>query len=174
MLILKHKIMNTFSLQNILLILAVLLSGLVAGLLYGYGCSVNIGLGRLGDLEYLKAMQSINSAILNPVFFLSFFGTLVVLPAVTWFSYRADTSFRFYLLLSAACIYWIGVFGVTSLGNVPLNETLANFNVDRATVPELRSCREAFEPYWNNLHLIRTFASVVVFFLSILSILIRK
>jgi uncharacterized membrane protein len=166
--------MNTISLQNISLTIAVLLSGLLAGLFYGYVCSVNIGLGRLSDLEYLRAMQSINSAILNPLFFLSFLGVLLLLPIVTWSAYTTDPSIHFYLLLSATVIYLIGVFAVTIIGNVPLNEALANYNFDGAMEQELLSCREAFESPWNTLHLIRTVASVLTFFLSLLSIITAK
>jgi uncharacterized membrane protein len=50
------------------LLIAVILTGLIAGLFFAYACSVNLGLTRLADAEYLKAMQSINGAILNPWF----------------------------------------------------------------------------------------------------------
>ena len=69
--------------QNSLLFLSVLLSGLIMGLLYGYACSVNPGLNKLSDAEYLRAMQSINTAIQNPVFFISFMGTLFILPVTS-------------------------------------------------------------------------------------------
>lgn len=52
--------MDIFSIQNLSLFLATLLCGLLAGLFYGYSCSVNNGLGRLNDPGYLKAMRSIN------------------------------------------------------------------------------------------------------------------
>lgn len=60
------------TIANIILLIAATLTGLSAGLLYAYSCSVNLGLGRLPDGEYLAAMQSINKEILNPLFLQAF------------------------------------------------------------------------------------------------------
>ena len=66
--------------ENIILILAGSLTALVTGLFYGYLVSVNGGLHRLNDSEYVKAMQSINAVIQNPLFFVSFIGPVILLP----------------------------------------------------------------------------------------------
>ena len=161
--------MNHFTLQNTSLFLAILLSGLLAGLFYGYACSVNAGLGILTDLEYVRAMQAINKVILNPVFFLSFFGALIILPVASWVNYSPPPDKRYYLLLTATAIYIVGVFGITVFGNVPLNESLAKFNVESASVQEIVYQREKFESAWNRLHLIRTVASILSFALTIAS-----
>jgi len=158
------------SVQNTLLFFAVLLSGLIAGLFYSYSCSVNSGLGKLQNLEYLRAMQSINVAILNPVFFLSFLGTLLVLPATAWVSYTQNPSMSFYLLLAASIIYVVGVFAITLAGNVPLNESLATFDLTKASPTELLKMRKSFELTWNRYHSIRAVASVISFALTILSL----
>ncbi len=63
---------NKMTVVNIILLITATLTGLSAGLFYAYACSVNSGLGRLPDREYLAAMQSINREILNPVFFAGF------------------------------------------------------------------------------------------------------
>ncbi len=152
-------------------IAVVFLVGLVAGLLYGFQCSVNKGLGQLGDKEYLLGFQSINKAILNPVFFISFMGCLVVLPIACWLCYRIGDSTAFNFLLAATIIYFVGFFGVTVFGNVPLNETLANFNINAASIKQLAIQRKAFAPSWNKYHLIRTIAAIISFILTILSII---
>lgn len=153
---------------------SILLTGLVAGLFYGYDCSVIKGLGNLQDEEYLKAFQSINKVIQNPYFFLSFMGSLVVLPLTSWYTYKMSGSTSFYLFLSATLVYIIGVFGVTIIGNVPLNEQLAGFSLSAATENEISSMRKTFESSWNRYHTVRTIASLIVFCLSILSLLKHK
>ncbi|HEY5823637.1 MAG TPA: anthrone oxygenase family protein [Cyclobacteriaceae bacterium] len=158
------------SIQNVSLFLAVLLTGLLAGLFYSYACSVNIGLGRLTDEEYLRAMQSINEGILNPVFFLSFLGALVLLPFASWMNHNFIPTGAYYFLLSATIIYVIGVFGITAVGNVPLNEALARFTIDGASPQELFVQRQKFELTWNSYHTIRTVAAVLSFALSLVSI----
>jgi len=150
-------------------IVAVLLAGLVAGLFYSYACSVTGALGKLPDREYIMTFQSINIAILNVWFFASFMGSLIALPLATWLSYRADVPFSFWLLLAATILYVIGVFGVTMLGNVPLNNMLERFNMDTATPQDLFSLRERFEVPWNRLNLIRAIAAILSFLLAILS-----
>ncbi len=155
---------------NALVFIATLLCGLVAGLLYGYDCSVNIGLGNLSDRAYLDAFQSINKAIQNPYFFTSFIGTLVVLLLTTWYSYAKMPS-AFYLLLAATIVYVVGVLGVTAFGNIPLNEALANFDLTTANEQAIAEHRLKFESAWNTFHRIRTLAAVVSFSCLILSII---
>lgn len=156
---------------TLLLLATVLTTGLIAGLFYAYSCSVNPGLGRLSNEGYLAAMQSINRAILNPLFFLSFIGTLILLPLSTILNYQQPVPLRFWLLLIAAVIYAVGTFGVTILGNVPLNEALDKFNLSSAATDEIARQRATFETRWNRLHSMRTIASVIAFILVILACL---
>lgn len=150
--------------------LAIMGTGLVAGLMYSYDCSVMKGLGNLQDDIYLQSFQSINKAIQNPYFFLSFMGSLLVLPIATWRSYDNSNPAAFYLLLAATIVYATGVFAVTIFGNVPLNEQLAKYSLSTATDQELAAIRRSFEQSWNTFHRIRTVASIVCFGLVILSI----
>ncbi len=152
---------------------SIFFSGLVAGLLYAYSCSVNAGLRSLSDSEYIKAMQSINIAIQNPVFFIPFMGLLLIFPVTTYQLY-AQHNTSFYLLLAATIIYMAGVFGVTVFFNVPLNEQLAKFPVLTASQTEISAMRTTFEKPWNSYHLVRTLASVVAFGLSVLSLVKDK
>jgi uncharacterized membrane protein len=154
---------------NIFQIAAVLLTGLVAGLFYGYDCSVIKGLGNLPDREYLKAFQSINKAILNPYFFVSFLGSILVLTITTWMAYKGPSPGTFYILLAATLTYGIAVFGVTFFGNVPLNNVVAKFDVNTATDSEIGDMRSKFEMEWNMLHHIRTYAATLAFLLTIIS-----
>ncbi|MCF0062794.1 DUF1772 domain-containing protein [Dyadobacter chenwenxiniae] len=151
------------------LILTALLTGLSAGLFYAYSCSVNLGLARLPDNEYLRAMQEINKAILNPVFFMSFIGSIFLLAFASWLSHSEQVA-TFRLLLAATLVYAIGVFGVTVAGNVPLNDTLAGFNINAATADEIRLQRLHFERPWNKLHSIRTLCSVGAFLLVVIAL----
>lgn len=152
---------------------SVVLAGLVAGLLYGYDCSVTKGLGQLENEAYLKAFQSINKAIQNPYFFMSFMGSLLVLPVTTWLSYK-NGSASFYLTLSATLVYFIGVLGVTMFGNVPLNQQLENFKIPGATETDITAMRRAFENTWNKYHTIRTIAAIGAFCLLVLSLLKQR
>lgn len=145
--------------MTILLIITATLTALIGGLFYAYSCSVVLGLGKLSDAEYLKSMQSINREILNSVFFISFIGTAFLLPATT-FLYRGHHPVFIFLLL-AAIAYLVGVFGVTVIGNVPLNDQLDQFDILNSTSEQIKIMRETFESRWNFLNNIRTLFSVI-------------
>jgi uncharacterized membrane protein len=151
-------------------IIAVLLTGLIAGLLYGYDCSVVKGLGQLPDKEYLQAFQSINRVILNPYFALSFAGSLLALILAALLSFKSAQFVSFYWLIAATIVYVAGVQGVTIWGNVPLNNFLEKIDLIACSEIECKKMRELFEWKWNLLHRIRTIASMLAFLLTILSI----
>ena len=161
-------------LTKIIFVTTATTTGLIAGLLYAYSCSVNLGLGRLSDAAYLTAMQSINKAILNPFFFFSFLGTALLLPICTYFQYNKLLTDCFWYLLGATLVYLIGVLGVTMFGNVPLNDKLEAFSIETASIENLKSMRSEFETSWNNFHFIRTLAAIVSFVLVILACLTAK
>jgi uncharacterized membrane protein len=142
---------------------SILLTGLLAGLFYGFQCSIINGLGALGNREYLLGFQSINKAILNPVFFLSFMGSLIVLTITCYAAYKSGANHLLpYLLLSTA-VYAFAVFGITVVCNVPLNEQLMAFDMMSATDSQMEAMRQRYENIWNYWHLIRTVAAVVAF-----------
>ncbi|MBP6732339.1 MAG: DUF1772 domain-containing protein [Chitinophagales bacterium] len=150
------------------LIITILFSGLIAGLFFGYACSVNPGLHYLLDKEYVKAMQSINIQIQNFYFFLPFMGLLVLFPLSTWFIYKQGNSADFYLWMAAAMLYFVGVMGVTMAGNVPLNNQLAAVDLNSISAEALAQARTGFESNWGKYHLWRTAASVISFLLTVI------
>jgi uncharacterized membrane protein len=158
---------------NIILLITAFTTALIAGLFYSYSCSVNPGLGKLPDAGYLAAMQSINREILNPLFFMSFMGTLILLPVSTWMQYSNPVPTRFYCMLAATIVYALGTFGVTIMGNVPLNNALDGFQLHSASPELLQQQRELFEKPWNRLHGIRTFANAVALILVLLACIIK-
>jgi uncharacterized membrane protein len=145
--------------ENIILVLAGTLTALVTGLYFGYSVSVNGGLHRLNDSEYVKAMQSINAVIQNPLFFVSFIGPVILLPLAA-FLHRDANSIQFSLLLASSALYIAGSFALTLVGNVPLNQRLAKFDASKASGNEIVQARAGFEKPWNRLHAIRTIASI--------------
>ena len=77
---------------------ATLTTGLIAGVFYAYAVSVNLGLAAQPDASYVGAMQAINERIQNPLFFLSFFGAALFLPAALAAHYQRPRSGRFRLI----------------------------------------------------------------------------
>lgn len=149
-------------------------TALMAGLFFAWSCSVTLGLARLSDTEYISAFQSMNRAILNPLFFFCFFGAALLLPLSTYMHYDQHLSSSFWFLGAASAIYIIGVMGVTILGNIPLNQALDVFNLQSASAQEMSEMRARFEAPWNRLNNVRTVASMLAIILVILACITHK
>lgn len=146
--------------RDVLMVLATIGTGLVAGLFYAYACSVMLALRHSGDRTFIEVMQRINMAIQNGWFALSFIGAplltlgVLVLDLLTGRGIPALVAIAF-----AFNLLWLGI---TIGANIPLNTMLeragrADRTMDPATV------RARFEGAWNRWHLLRTLASVAAF-----------
>ena len=155
--------------QNISLNASLVLTGLSAGLFYAWSVSVIPGLQKIEDLAYLNALQSINREILNPAFFVVFFGALVALVCATFFTYPVSTK-GFWFLLVATLAYLIGTVGVTGLGNVPLNNELDALKLKELSTQKINEFRQYYESHWNQLHTIRMLFSVLSFIMALLAL----
>ena len=117
-------------------------------------------------------MQSIKRAILNPAFFAAFFGALLLLPLAAWTNYGVPFSSRFLWLAAGAAVYAIGLFGVTVIFNVPLNNLLDGSNINSATSQQLAEMRLRFEQPWNMWHRVRTIAVILALVCSVIACLL--
>ncbi len=156
--------------KSIVLFGAVVLTGLSAGFFYAWSVSVIPGTKKVDGSAYLETMQSINRAILNPAFFLIFFGSLIFLSIGSAFQFNAGKT-TFWFMLMASILYLVGTVGVTGLGNVPLNNKLDALNLNEMSPPKQLEFRNYYESKWNRLHLIRTIFAVLSFLLSAVAVI---
>jgi uncharacterized membrane protein len=151
------------TLKIIVLYIAILLTGLSAGLFYAWQVSVIPGTKLTQDSTYIETMQKINRAIINPPFMLIFLGSLLIqiLSVILYW----NTEMSLWLILSATLVYGAGTVIVTGLGNVPLNDALDELQLNELSKEEISKERHDYEVPWNRLHLIRTVFSVISFML---------
>ena len=157
--------------ETIILASAIFLTGLMAGIFFTWSNAVKPGIGKLSDIEYLRALQSMNRVILNNAFRIIFLGSIIAVALVPVFYFNLYPKNIFWLFLFTLVIYWIGVFGVTVSGNIPLNEILDKTNLESITLEEIKTLRESIELKWNNYNLIRCISSGITFILLIVSFL---
>jgi uncharacterized membrane protein len=163
-----------FTPKNSILLLTTLLTGLLSGIFFTWTNAVTLGIGRLNDISYLQVFQHMNQiTILNPLFYIIIIGSLL-LTFLTAYLYRSNTGIILGLLIAAVVFYFLGVFMVTMIGNIPLNEMLDKTNLTKISLDEAKILREKFETQWNNLNLIRTISSIMSFLFLILVCLFRK
>jgi uncharacterized membrane protein len=159
--------------KTLVFISAVTLTGLSAGFFYAWSVSVIPGTLKIPDLTYLETMQSINRAILNPAFFLVFFGSLILL-GITSVAEFHSSRLVFGLVLGSAITYFGGTFGVTAMGNVPLNNQLDVMELANMSAEQLATFREYYEARWNRLHGIRTAFAVIAFLAALLGLFFKS
>ena len=154
---------------SIILASALLLIGLMTGIFFTWSNAVKPGIGKLSDLEYLRALKSMNRAILNNTFKIIFLGAIISVGLLPVFYFNLYSQNVFWLFLFALIIYSIGVFGVTLIGNIPLNELLDKTKLESISLEEIKSLRRTIEIRWNNLNLIRCISSAITFLLLVYS-----
>lgn len=156
--------------KQIVLILAVLTTSLLTGIFFGFEVAINPAFARLEDAPYLLAMQAINDVIVNPVFIFVFLGVAVFLPVAALQQHGR----RKRLLWIAAALYIVGVLAITSVCNVPLNDTLAKVQVAGTSADQLKAARKSFAEPWNRWHTIRTIAGIVATVVAIAACLQKE
>ena len=134
--------------------LAMIATGLSAGLLYSYACSVLPGLAHTSDRTFIDAMQQINKAIQNPVFFATFFGALVLTAVAAVQQRRLGPGATTRWAVTALVLYALALL-VTVVASVPLNDHLAAAG-DPARIADPAAVRDHFQAPWIAWNLART------------------
>jgi uncharacterized membrane protein len=147
--------------------MALLGSALVGGIFFAFSSFIMKALASRPATEGIGAMQSINVVVINPTFLGAFFGT-AVLSLVAVGLALADWSRPSALLFFAgALFYLLGTILVTMLGNVPLNNQLANVS---GAAPGTREVWERYIDRWTMWNHVRTAAAIVAALLFTLGV----
>jgi uncharacterized membrane protein len=102
---------------DMIVFVAAIASGLVAGVFFAFSNFVMAGLRRAGSATGSAAMNAINVAAINPAFMLALFGTGLLCLALAAIGFGVCAEMRGKLLLGAGAIYVIGCVGVTIARN---------------------------------------------------------
>ena len=144
------------------LVAATVTMGLRVGVFALYAHTIMPGLGRTDDRTFVGAFQSIDRAIINPLFLPIFLGALVFTGLAAVLHLGADGRSVLPWALAAFVLY-LAVFVITIGVNVPLNDGLkAAGEPDR--IVDLAAMRERFNAAkWIRWNLVRTVACTAAF-----------
>lgn len=106
------------------------LIGLMAGVFYAFSVSVMLGLDAIKAEQAIRAMQSINRKIQNPVFLAAFLGAPIAASVTGVLLLLDEQASAGVIFLLAAAAYILGTIAPTAAVNVPMNNAL-----DVADVP---------------------------------------
>lgn len=107
--------------MTVLLVVAGVGCGVVAGFLFAFSVGIMTALGGLPGEQGAATMRAINRDVLNPAFLGFFVGTGLVCVALGG---TVVVTGGPVLAVVAAGLYLVGVLGVTGVVNVPLNNAL--------------------------------------------------
>jgi uncharacterized membrane protein len=151
------------SLFTILEVLAIIGSGLTAGVFYAFSTFVMAALARLPADQGIAAMNSINITVINPWFMTVFLGTpivcaiLFVMALLKWSEPAAA------IILVASLIYVVGALVVTMVFNVPLNNELAAVTSSAGQGGAVWTRYLSDWTFWNSVRTAAPLLSMVLF-----------
>jgi uncharacterized membrane protein len=129
----------------------------IAGVYFAFSTFIMAALGSIDKASGISAMQAINDVILKSLFMPLFLGTTivsVVLAVIAVLRWNAPGSL---LIVFAAVIYVAGMFMVTMIFNVPLNNALAASDPASGNAAAIWTTYLKDWTFWNH---VRTVASV--------------
>jgi uncharacterized membrane protein len=93
------------SLKLSTLLFAIVFTGMSAGLCFTWTNAITPGIGRLNDLGFLRSFQEMNRTILNPLFFIVFFGPFF-LNLINLYIFKDMDNPFIWLLIIATVLYF--------------------------------------------------------------------
>ena len=118
------------TLTNLLLWFTILSVGVMAGVYFTFSAFVMRSLDAIGRPAGMLAMQSINRVIVRSVFLPLFFGSTLAAAVLAVMALLDMAQAGAMWLLAGSATYVIGMFVVTVVGNVPLNNALEAASAD--------------------------------------------
>ncbi|HEX6196626.1 MAG TPA: anthrone oxygenase family protein [Jiangellaceae bacterium] len=147
--------------RDVVLVLATVSTGLMAGVFFAYAISLMPGLARSDDRTFVTAFQNVDRAIVNPLFLSIFLGTLVINVVAGVVHIGGDGRSALPWIVAAAVLYLV-VVAITVRVHVPLNNAIkAAGDPDRIDVAATRV--RFTEGRWIGWNAVRTVLSVAAF-----------
>jgi uncharacterized membrane protein len=141
-------------------------SALVAGVFQAFSDFIMRGLVLAEAQGGIESMQHINTTVLRSVFLVTFLAlvpTTLILAVYAMFKLSGVGQV---LIVAAAIIYLVTVFGVTIFGNVPMNERLATLTYTSVEANAYWSTYGRVWTAWNHVRTIGAAAAAICFLLA--------
>jgi len=154
-------------LEILLLVSAATGTGLAGGIFFAFSNFVMSALGQVPSTQGAAVMQKINVTVLNPLFFIAFFGTGLVALLAGFATPDPWTAPGGILSRLGAILYLFGTLGVTILFNVPLNDKLARTDLNDPALADTWAQYSKAWMRWNHVRTVCAFLAAICFGLAI-------
>ena len=143
----------------VLLLAATVGTGLNGGLFFAFSTFIMRAFDRIPPASAIAAMNAINTAIINPLFLIAFFGTALITVILAGLAAISPGGTDALLTSVGTAAYILGTILVTMTRNVPLNNALAK--VDPETVADPASAWSDYRVPWTRWNHLRTVSCLV-------------
>lgn len=157
------------SVTMVLLWFSIVACGLVAGLYFTFSAFAMRAFARIGVHAGVAAMNSINVEIQRSLFMPLFVGSslsslaLAVIGLLRWGAPGASAA------LAGGLIYFIGMFVVTMVCNVPRNNALARSDPASPTGAALWALYLREWTFWNHIRTLASTAALMLFVMALIA-----
>jgi uncharacterized membrane protein len=141
--------------------------GLLGGLYFAFSTFIMISLGRIGQVAGISAMNAINEDIVRSLFMPFFLGTTLASLALACLAIFRWSEPGALAMLAGGITYVIGMFVVTMIFNVPLNNALAAVDASSADAAPLWARYLKDWTFWNHVRTIASMGASVLFVAAI-------
>lgn len=142
-------------------------AALTGGTVFAFSTFIMAGLKRLSDAEGIRAMQSINKTVYTPWFMGPFFGTALLSVVSVILGILNTQSTWSIAMIVAGSMFALGAFGVTAVGNVPMNTKLDGMNADDPAAGAYWRRYLMVWTRWNHVRVLVSVGSVLLFVESV-------
>lgn len=150
----------------VLVIAALLGSALIGGIFFAFSTFIMKALERVPSAEGIRAMQSINVVVINPMVMGALFGTTILSVVIAVLVLGGWVGTLPHWFFVGSIHYVVGTFLVTAFGNVPLNNRLERVSPEEGE--RLWSHYLSKWTFWNH---IRTTTAMIAAFCFIMGLL---
>ena len=155
------------NLTDVLLWFSTVSVALMAGVYFTFSAFVMRSLDAIAAPAGMLAMQSINRIIVRSPFLPIFFGSTLACAALVIISSLSLASAGALWTLIGSVVYVVGMFVVTIIGNVPLNNRLEATQADSPEGSEMWSLYLRKWTAWNHVRTITCTAALALMILAI-------
>jgi uncharacterized membrane protein len=141
--------------------------GLLAGLYFAFSTFIMTTLGRIDQAAGISAMNAINVEIVRSLFMPFFVATTLSSAALAGLAIVRWGEAGAIAMLVAGILYVLGMFVVTMVFNVPLNDALAAVDPNSAAATTLWTRYLSDWTFWNHVRTIASTAACALFIAAI-------
>jgi uncharacterized membrane protein len=141
--------------------------GLLAGLYFAFSAFIMTALGRIGQAAGIAAMNAINIAIVQSLFMPIFLATTAASAALAVIALLRWSEPGAMAIVAGGALYVLGMFVVTVIFNVPLNDALAAADPASHETAALWARYLTDWTLWNHVRTVSSTAACALFIAAI-------